>query len=322
MKKTRKSVMILLLAFVLICCISVPVRADGTPYTYTIRLYPGQQGHFADGSEYMIRVCSYGDIVNLNPNSLNVVLNKDSKYYIKGVRESGKDNNTVSEPSFIVTGDRDYVVAYGVRNENMVSYTVNYVDRDGNPLMPSDIYYGNVGDKPVVAFLYINGYQPQAYNLTKRLVKDEAENVFTFIYTPISGNENETTVTRIVIPGTTTSVVEVIPGETVRRTVNGAASGGGETQVIAGQSGAGQAGTDQETDQAPLEEFEDTDVPRELIDLDEPETPLSEMKVNVGPIEADARILFSVIVIILAVLVIAIASWWFWGRRRKKESNE
>ncbi|MBD5455470.1 MAG: hypothetical protein HDR23_03160 [Lachnospiraceae bacterium] len=319
MKRIRKSIMLLMITFVLICSHAVPVWAEAESYTYTIRLYPGQQGRFADGSEYITKICSYGDIVNLNPNSLSVVLSNDSKYYIKGVRESGKDNNTVSASSFIVTGDRDYVVAYGLKG-NVVSYTVNYVDADGNALMPSDIYYGNVGDKPVVAFLYIDGYQPQTYNLTRTLVENEAENVFTFIYTPLSGYESTITVRRIVIPETVTSIVEVIPGETVRRSRT--TTGTGEAQEGTALINGGQNGTDQSTGQTSLEELEDTGVPRDVIDLDEPEVPLSNMKFNIGPIEADARILFSAFIITMVVLVIAAASWWYWGHRRKKENNE
>ena len=37
----------------------------------------------------------------------------------------------------------------------------------------------------MVAYHYIEGYQPQAYNLTKTLSKNEAENVFTFVYEPV-----------------------------------------------------------------------------------------------------------------------------------------
>ena len=84
-----------------------------------------------------------------------------------------------------MTEDQDYVVAYGIKGAT-VAYTVNYLDEDGNALAPSETYYGNVGDKPVVAYLYIEGYQPQAYNLGKTLVEDATQNVFSFIYAPIT----------------------------------------------------------------------------------------------------------------------------------------
>ena len=66
----------------------------------------------------------------------------------------------------------------------MVAYTVNYEDEQGNKLAESQTFYGNVGDKPVVAYRYIEDYVPQALSLTKTLSDNEAENVFTFKYAP------------------------------------------------------------------------------------------------------------------------------------------
>ena len=52
-------------------------------------------------------------------------------------------------------------MVYGILG-NAVAYTVNYVDTSGRQLAPSETYYGNVGDEPVIAYLYIEGYQTQA----------------------------------------------------------------------------------------------------------------------------------------------------------------
>ena len=75
-----------------------------------------------------------------------MALNENSKYYVKGIRLSGRDNNTVAQSAFLVSGDQDYVVAYGIPGE-LAEYTVNYVDTDGNKLAESRSYYGNVGDE-------------------------------------------------------------------------------------------------------------------------------------------------------------------------------
>ncbi len=64
----------------------------------------------------------------------------------------------------------------------MVGYTVNYQDENGRTLAESRKYYGNIGDKPVVAHIYIENYEPQALALTRTLSSNEAENVFTFVY--------------------------------------------------------------------------------------------------------------------------------------------
>ena len=51
-----------------------------------------------------------------------------------------------------------------VYRESLAEYTVNYVDANGNKLADSKTYYGNVGDEPVIAYLYIDGYIPSSYN--------------------------------------------------------------------------------------------------------------------------------------------------------------
>ena len=169
----------ILLAAVLLCTCLIPsVAADD--YKYTVRFYAGAQGEFS-GGETVIEFTdlSYGDRVTFDPDAVTVADN--SKYYVKGIRESGKDNNTVGLTSFEVTKDADYVVAYGILGD-VTKYTVKYVDSNGKELAKPMEYYGNVGDKPVVAYLYIEGYIPDYYNLTKTLSEDDSENVFTFTY--------------------------------------------------------------------------------------------------------------------------------------------
>ena len=140
-----KILLALLLALALLG--SLTAMAAGSPYTYTVRIYSGGQG-LIDGREVVVyEGLQYGDRVTFSLRS--VTLTDDSKYYVRGIRESGKDNNTVGVTSFPVTRDQDYVVAYGILGD-AVAYTVRYVDRNGNELAPSETYYGNVGDKPVV----------------------------------------------------------------------------------------------------------------------------------------------------------------------------
>ena len=68
----------------------------------------------------------------------------------------------------------------------MVKYVVHYLDENNNDLIKSEEFYGMVGDNPVVSFRYVEGYQPNAYNLTKKLTANEAENVFPFTYSKVS----------------------------------------------------------------------------------------------------------------------------------------
>ena len=151
-------------------------------YKYTITVYSGLHGHFKDGSTVKTITAKAGDPVNID---FGVELNdneEDQKYYVRGYRETGHDNDEqMSALVFDADEDASYEVAYGIKG-GMVKYTVMYVDADGDELVDSNEYYGMVGDKPVVSYHYIDGYQPNAYNLTKTLVADESQNIFAFSY--------------------------------------------------------------------------------------------------------------------------------------------
>ena len=147
MSRSRK-LLCALLALILVGVMGVAWAED---YTYTIRIFSSNQGTFTDGAEMLVYHVAYGTRISFNPDS--VILKDPGKYSIKGLREAGKDNDTV-RASFVVTRDQDYVVAYSVLGDP-VAYTVRFVDRDGQTLAPAKTYYGNVGDRPVIAFLYM-----------------------------------------------------------------------------------------------------------------------------------------------------------------------
>ena len=158
----------------------------------------GAQVSIENGEICVVSGLHYGTQVVFDVQK-GVTISNDSKYYNKGFRVSGEDNSSskLANPSITVTEDQDYVMAYGIQGET-VAYTVNYLDGDGNVLFPPATYYGNVGDKPVVAYQYVEGWQPQAYNLGKTLVADASQNVFDFIYTPVP---TEVTTNTVVVPG-------------------------------------------------------------------------------------------------------------------------
>lgn len=190
--------MLLAMAVLLSTLSSVQVQA-ADDYTYTVRIFSGAQGTFADGSTQIVMKAAPDTTLDFTRVIAGVSLLAgtdaagnpvESKYYAKGIRESGKDNNTADTligPVYKVTRDIDLVVAYAMKGGN-VEYTVRYLKADTKEeLLPSEHFYGNAGDKPVVAYKYIDGYVPQAYNLAKTLNEDASQNVFTFLYTE---NEN------------------------------------------------------------------------------------------------------------------------------------
>lgn len=228
-------------------------------YTYTVTIDPGRQGKITGtagvqvtGADYHIGVDAgrivitglhAGDKVVFNHNAGAVQLNDVSKYYIKGVQQSGRENI----PSYNVNGDMDWVVNYGVKG-NMVGYTVNYQDAGGRTLAQSNKFYGNVGDKPVVAYEYIENYIPRALGLTRTLSANEADNVFTFVYDPVEtetvvrpgGTTTETVTENVTVPETTT-------GTTGGGTTTGTTTGGGTTGTQTGGTTAGEETGEAET---------------------------------------------------------------------------
>lgn len=214
----RQIVSLVIVVCLLLAAIPVCGAAD---YTYTLTFSAGRQGTFSgsmvsvagsdatvteSGSKVIVSGLHLNDVVTFRLGGVQVTA--DDRYYVRGLRESGKDNSTVGVTAITVKGDQDFVVAYGIKG-NMTQYTVNFEDRNGNKLADSHTYYGNVGDKPVVAYLYIADYVPEAYNLTKTLSANLEENVFTFVYTrlpqpgpaPTTRPENPTEPTEPEQPG-------------------------------------------------------------------------------------------------------------------------
>ena len=158
-------------------------------YTYTVSIYSGKEGYFdGDENKHVIRAknLKYGQEYTVDLADLDLTVIDPDKYYVRGAKRSGHDNDEVSQLNyqsytFTVTKDESFSIAYGMAG-GMVQYTVNYVDENGQALLASQNYYGMAGDKPVVSYKYVEGYQADDYNLTKTLSDNEAENVFTFTY--------------------------------------------------------------------------------------------------------------------------------------------
>lgn len=280
-----KRLLCMVAAFALLCPATVAGAAEGRQYSYTVRLFAGQQGSIVggpgtlspQGDVLVLKDLPYGARISFYNNM--VALEDGSKYYVKGIRQSGKGTEEISETggvggrsaSFLVTKDQDYVVAYGVLNDP-VAYTIHYQDEAGRTLAPSETYYGNVGDKPVVAYQYVEGYQPRAYNLTKTLSADESENVFTFTYTPLP----EGTVENITIIEPEGPGAVVVPGEETPTTPAGdedetPAPPAGEDTQPGGEDAAAPGGGEEEIPDGQVPAAE----PREEWDLDDGEVPLA-----------------------------------------------
>lgn len=319
MKKWKRLLVSLLTVSMTLGASTMSVMADDTtPYTYKVTLSAGNKGTINGQNKIEQTNIASGSTVTFNLNDIQVT---DDKYYVKGIRLSGRDNNeTLAAPSFTVDKDADYVVAYGIKG-NMVAYTVNYQDASGKSLAESQTFYGNIGDKPVVAYRYIENYIPDALALTKTLSDNESENVFTFTYTPGATDrivETTTTVTTTVpgtatpagaagttgATGTTGAAAGTGTGTTAGGTAAGGTTAGGTT--AGGTTTGGTAGgttnadnsqdTTDDTTTAP-----DEQTPKSLVDLDDEDTPK-------GNIDAKDKTSKTPIAAGIGIIVVAVAA--------------
>lgn len=314
------------------------------PYTYKITFYAGNQGAFADtgGIQVVdadqklvpaqIRVGAGGSYVQVdglkegysvafgNIQGSAVDLGESSPYYVRGIRKSGYDNDELALGALSVKQDQDYVVAYGIRGE-MVAYQVRFEDASGRTLADSRTYYGNIGDRPVVAFLYIDGYEPQAYNLTKTLSGNEAENVFTFVYSRISGGGGGGGGGTAAPEGGGGAPAEQPPAAGGTGTAGGAA--GAETGAAGGGAGGAAAVVPEEPEagvNVPDEPVPQDEGPEELLDLDDEEVPLAD---KIGGIEeGTANMLGAAAISVTGAAALLVLAVFLLRRRRKAAAEE
>lgn len=305
----------ILLGCSLFLCMSQTVFAEedtatNEPYTYTVTFYAGNQGSFigadsieapgyatknvtGDKDKITVTGLKYDDEIRVYDVGSMLNLKDGKKYYVPspGIRKSGRDNSE-AVPRFKVESDMEYVVAYGIRG-NMVAYTVNYQDESGNTLYSSATYYGNVGDEVVVAYRYIENYQPEAYNEKKTLTENEADNVFTFKYRQIPAAETN---------GDETGGADGTTGEEGNAGTDGTPGTDGTAGQTNDQAGnPGTIGNDEGT-----QTIEPTETPQDLISLDDEETPKASLEgLDDSEKAAENRMAVYVTIAIIAVLALA-----------------
>lgn len=316
MKKWKRLLVSLLTVAMTIGTASMSVMA-AEPYTYTVTLSAGNKGTINGRNKIEKANLSSGSTVTFNLNDIQVT---DDRYYVKGIRLSGRDNDeALAAPAFTINGDADYVVAYGIKG-NMVAYTVNYQDASGNALAESQTFYGNIGDKPVVAYRYVENYIPDALALTKTLSNNVSENVFTFTYKPGATDRVVTTTTTITttVPGTATPGTGTgnvgTAGGTTGGTTGGTAgtTGGTTTGTTSGTTDGTTTGTtdgtttDNDSQDTTAKDkdtatSEDEQTPKSLVDLDDEDTPK-------GNIDAKDKTSKTPIAAGIGIIVVAVAA--------------
>ena len=234
-KRLFGALVALMATIAMVCSVASPAYAER--YSYTVRVFQGNGGKLK--SDPVSITVEKGGRVDLFDFATADV--SDSKYVQIGFRLSGEDevigNGVVngviehgqSQPAEKygtgITQDMDFVVAYGVKGET-VKYTLKFVEYGtGRELAEPKTYYGRIGDKPVVAYEYIEGYRPLYYSITGTLKENEEDNVWTFEYVALQEGETAgsetTTTTETTVPGNETVTNEgttTVPGETTTTT--------------------------------------------------------------------------------------------------------
>ena len=321
MKRWKKLLVSLLTVSMTIGASTMSVMA-ANGYTYKVYLSAGNKGTINGQAKVERDSVVAGSTVTFNLKDVQVT---DDKYYIKGIRLSGRDNEEALASPVLdnVTGDADYVVAYGIKKD-MVAYTVNYQDASGKALAESQTFYGNVGDKPIVAYQYIENYIPDALALTKTLSNNESENVFTFTYKPGATDRVVTTTTTITttVPGTATPGTGTGNVGTAGGTTGGTAgtTGGTTTGTTSGTTTGTTGGTTDGTTTGTTDgtttdnnsqnttskdkdtaTSEDEQTPKSLVDLDDEDTPK-------GNIDAKDKTSKTPIAAGIGIIVVAVAA--------------
>ncbi len=347
MRRYTKLLVVLLLCAAMALGAAMPASAA---YNYTVTVSSGLHGELAvqgnkvadaqNGGERMPLSFAYGQEWNPNNYPVNVI---GEKYYFKGYHIAGHEGVI---GAMNITKDIDLVATFGLKG-NMVKYIIHYQDRKGKTLRADDEYYGNVGDKPVVAYVYIEGYRPvNTKNVTFTLKEGEVRE-FTFVYTRDSnspgggggGDDEERSSSSSPSssePGGSSSTpssrpdtpdrpddteTEIIEREDEENGVSDESSAPAEptTNPPASEPAS-------EAENEPASEPEDNE-PEELIDLDDDATPRAGPGYNdnsmVGRLRQMLTLSRAMIAIgILALLALLLALWFILFGRKKRKKNE
>ena len=299
MKRWKKLLVSLLTVSMTIGASTMSVMAaDG--YTYKVTLSAGNKGTINGQAKEERDSLVAGSTVTFNLKDVQVT---DDKYYVKGIRLSGRDNEEALASPVLdnVTGDADYVAE-------------------------SQTFYGNVGDKPIVAYQYIENYIPDALALTKTLSNNVSENVFTFTYKPGATDRVVTTTTTITttVPGTATPGTGTGNAGTTGGTTTGTTSGtttgttGGTTDGTTTGTTDGTTTDNNSQDTTAKDKdtatSEDEQTPKSLVDLDDEDTP----KGNIDAKDKTSKTPIAAGIGIIVVAVAALAGQIVYLKKRAK----
>ncbi len=311
----KKYFIIFIMTAIVVLAAAATCSAAGSDYTYKVHVYTGNAGQFKDGSREKTFTLKPGE--NMPEINLSDITVTDKKYYARGFRIAGHDNDEVTGFTGLnhqAGTDASYEVAYGIKG-SLVSYTVNYIDSNGKKLRSSDRYYGMPGDKPVVSYRYIDRYEADHAYVAKTLSKNEKDNVINLTYSAVSrsgsgssgGNAN------------TESGQNGGAGAGTGAGGNGGANAGTQTTAAAPGTAGNPAGTNvQDNTTTNIDDNETPLASGNTEDLKDNETPLAsgDQYKDLDDDKGKEKIWKIVIPVIIAAAAAAVIALLF--RRRKK----
>lgn len=250
----------------------------GNAYTYKVTLSAGNKGSISGQEKIEVQDLNAGDDVSFDLSQIQVT---DEKYYVKGIRLSGRDKP---------------VVAY--------HYIENFVPQ---ALALTKTLSENEADN-VFTFTYAPGE-------TNRVVETT-----TTITTVVPGNTVYNTVTvpaGTVAGGTTTGGTNAAGGNANGTTTGGTNVTGGNANETTTPGGTTDANGGRDADQDDTVENTDEQTPQGLVDLDDEDTPTG--NIDAEKSESVKTMNFSIAIIVAAAA--AIVALLVALKRRNKETK-
>ena len=180
-----------LAGFLLTLILALGLTVAAYAYDYEVTVSSGSNGTVTNGSEsgaQLKATVAYNGLLTIGETTGYWGKPTDARYYFKGFHVSGQEDVVIPSGDITIEKDTVLVATYGLVGQ-MVNYTVNYQDAAGATLYPTETLIGNVGDTPVVAFRYVDGFRPRDLTLSQALDEDPTLNVFTFVYDPAPQEE-------------------------------------------------------------------------------------------------------------------------------------
>ena len=297
------------LPLLLILCVFLSVSSTASAeYDYTVRIYAGNEGAIDGGTVRIIPGVKAGTDLDFDAGAVTV-FNPD-KYFVKGLRESGRDNHDhIYTNSIPVNHDVDYVVAYGIYGSR-VSFTLICVDANTGRELARETHYGNIGDEILIKSPYINRYRPQASYVHRTLEFSSEER--TLLYYPITQ-----TTTPPVTPTSPAPQVTPQPGGDQTPPTEGGGEGG---QIGAGGQNPG--ATTPGAGGLPQEDYPETE---DVLDMD---VPLAAPEASTAPAQnastqkRKALPLWALILAAVSVVGLIVLLFWYLLFYRKKKWSE